>query len=139
MYMTIDAKPMVHGGTMLLKSDRAAAEAVKKLLIKSHVKNALTVSSQMEFHEGAKLGDLIEIRCFLEDLGIKSLTIGIECYRMNPDGTYDKMASGSFRFCSMSPQNVPVYYGANQENFVYKTELKSAPHGLRKEDFDEKA
>lgn len=121
-YMTVDSKPMVHGGTMLLKSDRAAAEAVKKLLIKSHVKNALTVSSQMDFHEGAKLGDLIEIRCSLEDLGIKSLTIGVECHRMNPNGTYDKMATGSFRFCSMFLNTL-------------NNRLQSAPHGLRKEDF----
>lgn len=69
-----DGSMMVHGGTMLLKMDRAAAECVKKALYNTVCDTALTVGvDKVVFHFGAKLGDLINIHAKITELGFKRI------------------------------------------------------------------
>ena len=118
-YMKADTgRAMVHGGKMLLKMDRAAAEAVKKALVKSDAETALTVKSEVHFHHGASLGDLIEFSCTITHVGVKSIEVLVTADRFNPDGTTQPMAEGIFRFCTM------------KQSFV-GGHLMSCPHGLR--------
>lgn len=101
-YMTVEdgLTPMVHGGALLLKMDRAASDCVRLLLFKNNVEfdQALTVAVEhVEFLRGAKLGDLLDLQCIISKSGITSLTIGVNVYRQNKDGEA-LMARGKFRF-----------------------------------------
>lgn len=97
-YMQYEGKPMIHGGTMLLKMDRAAADCVRKLLRSSpHCKSARTVAvDNIKFNKGAALGDYLEIYCEISYLGIKSIEVEVSVSK--EDGS--KMAGGNFTFVS---------------------------------------
>ena len=92
----LDGTPMVHGGTMLLKMDRAAAELARILLKETECDAALTVGvDKVVFHKGAKLGDMIRIEAKLKEVGIKRMSFSVACY-------VDEvlMCEGYYHFCS---------------------------------------
>ncbi len=103
-----DGTPMVHGGTMLLKMDRAAAELARMMIKNSECDSVLTVGvSDVTFYKGAKLGDMIRLEVSAEFLGVKRLEFFVECY---VDDVI--MCSGNFVFCAFK-------------------DGKSHPHGLK--------
>jgi acyl-CoA hydrolase len=116
-YMKVaDGSPMVHGGTMLLKMDRAAAELARKNLYNTECDSALTVAvHNLTFHHGAKLGDLIKIVVELQWVGKKRMHYYVECFVENWGGTHKLIADGEFVFCSFK-------------------DGKSHPHGLTLEE-----
>jgi len=93
-------KPMVHGGSLLLQMDRAAANAVRIALFDSDCDESRTVGVQdVTFFKGAELGDMIKIYSEIISLGLKRITCKVECMRVTKAG-YEKMAAGTFAFCS---------------------------------------
>lgn len=95
-YKHEDGAPMVHGGTMLLKMDRAAAELARLTLEGTSCNSALTVGvDNVIFHHGAKLGDMIRLEVSLFEVGIKRMTFRVECYVKDT-----MMCSGLYHFCS---------------------------------------
>lgn len=99
-YMTFEEKPMVHGGTMLMNMDRAAAECVRRFLYDSPCNNARTVGvNNLAFSAGAKLGDLIIIQCEIVHTGIKHIDVHVSCMVESREGSQE-MAFGTFSFCS---------------------------------------
>lgn len=115
-YMKVaDGTPMVHGGTMLLKMDRAAAELARKCLYETECDSALTVGVEnVIFHDGAKLGDLIEITVVNKEYGNKRMKFFVQCFAERWGGEKKLMAEGTFIFCSFKNG-------------------KSHPHGLKNE------
>lgn len=110
-YMEYEGKPMVHGGTMLLKMDRVAADFVRKLLRDSECNSARTVAvNSVSFITGAKLGDYLELECKLDYLGIKSIEISVTVKK--EDGK--KMATGVFTFVSFKDDK-PHKHGLKHE------------------------
>lgn len=101
-YMKVaDGSPMVHGGTMLLKMDRAAAELARKCLYNTECDSALTVAVQnVGFLKGAKLGDLIEIQVSFEYCGKRRMEFYVECFVEKWGGEKECVAHGEFIFCS---------------------------------------
>ncbi len=96
-----DGSPMVHGGTMLLKMDRAAAELARLYLNDTECDSALTVGVDgVQFLFGAKLGDLIKILVKPSFFGIKRMTFLVECYVIERSGNEKLMCTGNFSFCS---------------------------------------
>ena len=92
---------MVHGGTMLLKMDRAAAECIRKFLYETECDSALTVGvDDVIFYFGAKCGDLINIDAQITELGNKRITCLVSCYVEEWGGNQKLMAKGLFHFCS---------------------------------------
>jgi acyl-CoA hydrolase len=105
--------PMVHGGTMLLKMDRVAAEHVRKLLYKTDCDSALTVGvDKLTFYFGAKLGDLIHLYSHVVTFGMKRITVEVTCMVEEWGGDRKTMARGLFSFCTFK-------------------DGKSHPHGLK--------
>lgn len=104
-------KPMVHGGSMLLQMDRAAANAVRMALFKSECDESRTVRADVTFYKGAELGDIIKIYSEIVKVGLKQIVCKVECMRVTPSGE-EKMADGHIYFCSFKNG-------------------KSYPHGLR--------
>lgn len=105
-YMTVNEKPCIHGGSLLLKMDRAAAECVKKLLSENFTECNLarTVGvDKVSFYCPASLGDLIEIECQVIYLGIKQIRVQVECFLYDPI-LKNKMADGIFSFCSFKDE-----------------------------------
>lgn len=96
-----DGSMMVHGGTMLLKMDRAAAACVKRALYNTECDTALTVGvDKVTFFFGAKLGDLINISAKVIDVGLKRITCQVSCFVEEWGGSQKVMAEGLFHFCS---------------------------------------
>lgn len=92
----LDGTPMVHGGTMLLKMDRAAAELARILLKETECDSALTVGvDRVIFHKGAKLGDMIRIQVNFQEVGIKRMSFYTSCYVEN-----ELICEGYYHFCS---------------------------------------
>lgn len=107
-YKHTDGTPMVHGGTMLLKMDRTAAELARMLLKDSECNSALTVGvDDVIFHHGAKLGDMIRLEASLVDVGIKRMSFRVDCFVDDV-----MMCSGIYHFCSFK-------------------DGKSHPHGIK--------
>lgn len=107
--------PMVHGGTMLLKMDRAAADYARRLLYNSGCDSALTVGvTDVIFHFGAKLGDLINIVVTVKDVGIKRISFKVECYL--EEGNNEKLiAEGIYHFCSFKDEK-PFPHGLSMKD-----------------------
>ncbi len=104
--------PMVHGGTMLLKMDRAAADFARRLLKNTECDSALTVGvDKVIFHHGAKLGDLINIIVTVQSLGLKRMSFRVECY-LEENNSEKLIAEAVYHFCSFKDE-------------------KSHPHGLK--------
>lgn len=100
-YMKVDNIPMVHGGMMLLRMDRAAAELARKCLYKTDCDSALTVGvDNVVFHFGAKLGDIIRISVIPLAFGVKRMSFRVECHVEEWGGELKLMSSGIFHFCS---------------------------------------
>jgi acyl-CoA hydrolase len=118
-YMKVsDGSPMVHGGTLLLKMDRASAELARRCLYGSECDSALTVGVEsVKFLDGAKLGDIIKVKVEAIGFGSKRMTFKVECFvesfcLTSKECTYKKIAEGIYSFCSF----------ANNKSF---------PHNLR--------
>lgn len=104
-------RAMIHGGTMLLKMDRAVAECVR---LNTPLK-ALTVGvDNVCFDFGASLGDFIELEVEIVEVGIKRITCKVTCWlRQDYAGEGSLLiASGRFHFCTFQGD-------------------KSHPHGLK--------
>ena len=92
---------MVHGGTMLLKMDRAAAECIRKVLYQTDCDSALTVGvDKVTFYFGAKCGDLINIDAQVIEYGAKRISCLVSCYVEEWGGKEKLMAVGTFHFCA---------------------------------------
>lgn len=110
----IDGKLMVHGGTVLLKMDRVAAEHVRTLLYETPCDYALTVGvDKVCFYFGAKLGDYIILESIIETINIKRITVKVSVYVEEKGGKRKLAADGLFSFCSFKNG-------------------KSFPHGIEK-------
>jgi acyl-CoA hydrolase len=104
----LDGTPMVHGGTMLLKMDRAAAELARILIKGTECNSVLTVGvNDVTFYHGAKLGDMIRLEVYPTAFGVKRIELLVECYVDEV-----KMCDGKFVFCSFK-------------------DGKSHPHGIK--------
>lgn len=114
-YMKVNSgEPMVHGGTILLKMDRAAAELARKCLYNTECDSALTVGVEnVIFHKGAKLGDIIDISVVDKAFGNKRMEFFVQCFVEHWGGEKELIAEGEFIFCSFK-------------------DGKSHPHGLKK-------
>lgn len=111
-YHQIDGKLMVHGGTVLLKMDRVAAEHVRTLLYGTSCDYALTVGvDKVCFYFGAKLGDYVILESIIESVHIKRITVKVSVYVEEKGGKRKLAADGLFSFCSFK-------------------DGKSFPHGL---------
>lgn len=101
-YMKVaDGSPMVHGGTMLMQMDRAAAEFARKCLYDSECDSALTVGvNDVTFFSGAKLGDLINIDVTPLEFGNKRMEFLVQCHLEQWGGKEVLVAEGKFTFCS---------------------------------------
>jgi acyl-CoA hydrolase len=124
-YMKVgDGSPMVHGGTMLLKMDRAAAELARQYLYNTGCDSALTVGvEEVKFLHGAKLGDYIIITVTPTGFGKKRMSFLVECHVEAWGGEKKLVATGVFSFCSFSngqswPHNITMNNNSNK-NKVY--------------------
>jgi len=114
-YMTASDtnRPMVHGGYMLMRMDRVAAECARRALYSSVCDSALTVKVEgVTFYVGASLGDIIFLEAELTKVGIKSMNINVVGFREDSSGKKEKICDGTFVFVSK--------YGD-----------KTFPHGLK--------
>lgn len=91
-----DGTPMVHGGTMLLRMDRASAELARLHLKNTDCDSALTVGvNDVVFHHGARLGDMIKIEVKPTFFGVKRMSFHVSCFVDEV-----KMCEGVYHFCS---------------------------------------
>lgn len=81
-YMQSEGKLMVHGGSMLLKMDRLAAECARRALYGTECNGVLTVAvKDVSFEVGAVLGDIINLTATIVKVGVKSIQVEVIGYR----------------------------------------------------------
>lgn len=113
--------PMVFGGKVMAEMDIAAGMAVRRAIIDSPTaKDAVTTRvTDIEFHLGAKIGDLIFLKAEITKVGITSLTIFVEGIRELKDGRRQKICNGVFTFVTVK--------------FKDERKFEKVPHELRLE------
>lgn len=98
--LTIGGKLMVHGGTVLLKADRAAAVFVKKMILRDDAADlvGLTVGVEnAQFFSAAKLGDTVRINCKILELGRTRMTVYVRIFLEE-----EKIFEADISFCSFA-------------------------------------
>lgn len=113
--------PMVFGGKVMSEMDVAAAVCVRRALIDSEAKYAVTTrASNIEFHVGAVVGDLVFLTARIVKVGTTSINIDVEGVRELKDGARQKICNGSFTFVTVEdPAQVTEH-----------RKLTLKPHGL---------
>lgn len=102
--------PMLFGGELLSQMDIAAAMAARRFLYDSPTcKDALTVAvSDVTFHVGAAVKDLIFLRATIIRAGIKSIGVLVEGWREKGGASHEKICDGVFTFCAISDDGKPA-------------------------------
>lgn len=95
--------PMVFGGKVMAEMDIAAGMAVRRAIIDSPTaKDAVTTRvTDIEFHVGAKIGDLIFLKAEIIRTGFTSITIQVNGVRELKDGRRQKICNGIFTFVTV--------------------------------------
>lgn len=103
--------PMVFGGKVMAEMDIAAAMAVRRAIIDSPTaKDAVTTRvNNIEFHVGAKIGDLIFLKAEIVKLGITSITIEVEGVRELKNGRREKICNGIFTFVTVKFKDERIF------------------------------
>lgn len=99
--------PMIFGGKLMSEMDIAAAMAVRRLLYDSPTlaRDAVTVAvSNIEFHVGAVVKDLIYLKAEVVSGGVKSIDVHVDGWRERHDGR-EKICNGDFRFVAYDLEN----------------------------------
>lgn len=99
-YMMVEGSPMIHGGSLLMKMDRAAANCIRLFMLRKTTCNeSRTVNvTDVNFYSPAKLGDILKLECRIINIGIKSITVTVEVKYTNNN----LMAEGTFKFVTFT-------------------------------------
>lgn len=113
--------PMVFGGKVMSEMDIAAAICVRRALIGASAEYAVTTrATNIEFHVGAVVGDLVFLTARIVRVGTTSINIDVEGVRELKDGSKEKICNGSFTFVTVEN---PAAVGPDRK-------LQPKPHGL---------
>ena len=106
---------LVFGGHMLEQMDLCAAGLIRKVLRSSPTcDSAVTFAiNDVKFTNGAKAGELVELKATIWNTGSKSIDIKIEGWIDRDEGKVDKCV-GMFTWLSQkdevfTPHNLPAY------------------------------
>lgn len=99
--------PMVFGGKMLSEMDIAAAGCVRRACNDSPAKHAVTTRiTDVEFHVGAEVGDLIIMTATISKLGVTSIEVTVKGIREHKDGKTEDICCGKLIFVTVKdPKN----------------------------------
>lgn len=110
----MDNAQLVFGGKMLKEMDLACAALVRLVLRESECDSAVTYAiNDVIFMNGAKCGDLVELKATLWNTGNKSIDIKIEGWINKDEGMIPK-CKGMFTWLSrkdgvFTPHKLPIY------------------------------
>lgn len=110
----MDDSKLVFGGKMLEEMDLVAAGLIRLVLRESNCDSAVTFAiNNVKFLNGAKCGDLVNLRATLWNTGRKSIDIKIDGWINRDDGMIPK-CEGMFTWLSrkdgaFAPHNLPKY------------------------------
>jgi acyl-CoA hydrolase len=104
------------GGKLLAELDICAAMTARRSLYSSKKAiDAVTVHNCVDFHHGAKVGDLILLEGHIIKFGTKSISVAVEGWAENKVGTRIKICSGEFIFVSVDDKGQTIAHGLTKE------------------------
>ncbi|MES2617367.1 MAG: hotdog domain-containing protein [Bacteroidota bacterium] len=90
------------GGKVLAEMDLSAAKVTRRLLYGTDCDGAVTASlDKVDFRKPAHLGDIIEFKASIKQLGRTSIEIDVHVSKENQTGQIETICSASFVFVSL--------------------------------------